>query len=303
MKYSCNSPILFHVWNRIDVVKKVFAKIKETKPKILYFSSDGPRNNEDKMKIRTIRKYVKNNVSWDCKLIKIFFKKNLGPKYAIIKAINEIFKKEKKLIIVDHDCLCDNSFFRFADELLEIYKNEEKIKLISGNYICKKNIKFDKSYYFAKHPQIFGWATWRRSWQEYDIEMKKFKKLTSFFWLLIFFKLNIVKAIYFYNKFKLSKNGKINTWDYQLLFSIWVKKGLVIRPTVNLSKHIGWGEQAFHGKHDDDLKDIKVEKIRFPLKHPKYIIPNNKADDHEYKRIRKLYYWKSILFYLKRYLS
>ena len=74
MKYICNSPVLFHIWNRIDVVKKVFLKIRETKPKKLYFSSDGPRNIEDKVKIYKIRNYIKNNIDWDCKLKQIFFK-------------------------------------------------------------------------------------------------------------------------------------------------------------------------------------------------------------------------------------
>ena len=66
--------------------------------------------------------------------------------------------------------------------------------------------------------------------------------------------------MYFYNKFKLSKNNQIDTWDYQLVYSIWKNKGLILKPTVNLSKHIGWGKQAYHGStHDDDLKDIKVD--------------------------------------------
>lgn len=303
MNYICKSPILFHVWNRIDVVKKVFLKIKETKPGKLYFSSDGPRNDEDKKEIQKIRKYIENNINWDCKLIKIYFKKNLGPKFALTSAISKVFKKEEKLIIVDHDCLCDNSFFKFVDELLEVYKSENKVKIISGNYICKNLIKFDYSYYFANHPVTFGWATWKRSWLEFDLEMKNFSKLNSFFWLMGFFKYNIVKTLYFYNKFKLTKKKEINTWDYQLLFSIWKKNGVIIRPTVNLSKHIGWGPKAYHGKHNDDLADIKIQKIKFPLKHPKYIIVNEKADEHEYKRIRKLYFWKSLHFYIKNYFS
>lgn len=303
MTYYCKSPVLFHVWNRLDVVKKVFPKIKETRPKKLYFSSDGPRNFDDRKKIIKIRRYVEKNINWDCKVVKIYFQKNLGPKYAITSAISDVFKKEEKLIIVDHDCLCDNSFFHFMDELLDIYKIENKVKIISGNYICKNNIKLKESYYFANHPITFGWATWRRTWKEYDLEMKNFKKISSFLWLLKFFNLNIVKTLYFFNKFKLSKIGKINTWDYQLIFSIWKKNGVIIRPTVNLSKHIGWGPQAFHGKHDDDLSDIKVNKMHFPLKHPSYISINQDADELEYKRIRKLFFWRSLKFYFFNYLS
>ena len=81
-------------------------------------------------KILEIRRYVENRINWKCKLSKIYFKKNLGPKFALHKAINKVFLREKRLIIVDHDCLCDNSFFRFMDELLEIYEYENKVKII-----------------------------------------------------------------------------------------------------------------------------------------------------------------------------
>jgi len=302
MNYHCKSPVLFHMWNRIDVVKRTFKVIRKAKPKKFYISSDGANNAKDKKKIMYIRNYVEKNIDWDCKIKKIYFKKNLGPKLALPTVINKIFLIEKKLIIIDHDCLCDNSFFRFMDELLEIYKNESKVKAISGNYICKNLLSFNCSYYFAQHPIIFGWGTWRRAWKEYDIKMKNFNNFNSFFWLFIFFKFNIVKTIYFYNKFKLTKSNKINTWDYQLLYSIWKNNGVIIKPTVNVSKHIGWGPQAYHGKHKDDLADIKINKIKFPLRHPKNLEVNKQADEIEYLRVRNLYFWKSLRFFISRFI-
>ena len=302
MNYHCKSPVLFHMWNRIDVVKRTFKVIRKAKPKKFYISSDGANNTKDKKKIMYIRNYVEKNIDWDCKIKKIYFKKNLGPKLALPTVINKIFLIEKKLIIIDHDCLCDNSFFRFMDELLEIYKNESKVKAISGNYICKNLLSFNCSYYFAQHPIIFGWGTWRRAWKEYDIKMKNFNNFNSFFWLFIFFKFNIVKTIYFYNKFKLTKSNKINTWDYQLLYSTWKNNGVIIKPTVNLSKHIGWGPQAYHGKHKDDLADIKINKIKFPLRHPKNLEVNKQADEIEYLRVRNLYFWKSLRFFISRFI-
>ena len=302
MNYHCKSPVLFHMWNRIDVVKRTFKVIRKAKPKRFYISSDGANNAKDKKKIMYIRNYVEKNIDWDCKIKKIYFKKNLGPKLALPTVINKIFLIEKKLIIIDHDCLCDNSFFRFMDELLEIYKNESKVKAISGNYICKNLLSFNCSYYFAQHPIIFGWGTWRRAWKEYDIKMKNFNNFNSFFWLFIFFKFNIVKTIYFYNKFKLTKSNKINTWDYQLLYSIWKNNGVIIKPTVNVSKHIGWGPQAYHGKHKDDLADIKINKIKFPLRHPKNLEVNKQADEIEYLRVRNLYFWKSLRFFISRFI-
>jgi len=51
MNYHCKSPVLFHLWNRIDVVKKTFKEIKKAKPNKLYISSDGPNNLKDKKKL------------------------------------------------------------------------------------------------------------------------------------------------------------------------------------------------------------------------------------------------------------
>ena len=51
MNYKCKSPVLFHLWNRIDVVKKTFNQIKKPKPKRLYISSDYADNAKDKKKL------------------------------------------------------------------------------------------------------------------------------------------------------------------------------------------------------------------------------------------------------------
>ena len=51
MNYKCKSPVLFHLWNRIDVVKKTFNQIKKAKPKRLYISSDYADNAKDKKKL------------------------------------------------------------------------------------------------------------------------------------------------------------------------------------------------------------------------------------------------------------
>lgn len=41
--YQCKSPVLFLVFNRLDVTARVFEAIRQVKPPRLYVAADGPR--------------------------------------------------------------------------------------------------------------------------------------------------------------------------------------------------------------------------------------------------------------------
>ena len=72
--------------------------------------------------------------------------------------------------------------------------------------------------------------------------------------------------------------GIVNTWDYQLMYTIWKEKGLIISPNVNLISNIGFGENAIHCKEiDSDLSNAKTLNI-LPLKHPTRVIYAKKSD-------------------------
>ena len=146
--FELDTPILFLVFNRLNTTKQVFEEIKKTKPKQLFIAADGPRNKEEKKKTDAVKKYVLDNIDWKCQVKTLFRKKNLGCKYAVSGAIDWFFENVEQGIILEDDCLPDQSFFRFCQEMLERYKNEKKILNITGqNPLCKHN--FFKSYSFS----------------------------------------------------------------------------------------------------------------------------------------------------------
>jgi hypothetical protein len=295
--YQCKSAILFHLFNRLDVSRRVLKVIKKVRPNKLYLSIDGPRNKEDIIKILSIKKFLKKQINWNCKVIRLYNKLNLGPKFALLKSINYFFSKEERGIILEHDCLPSISFFRYCDELLEYYKYDSRVKLISGNFFYKKKPK--DSYYFSRSPSAHGFATWKRTWKEYDSKMRSFKRFFSFFWLLLFFKFNIVKAHHFYKNFNLTKKNKIITWDYQLVYSIWKNNGYIIKPCINLCKHIGWGKETYNGTEVDSLPEITTHEMKFPIKHPIKFFVNKDADNYDYKRLRRLFFFRYIINKIK----
>src|SRR6056297_619848 len=121
------TPVLFLIFNRLDTTKQVFEEIRKAKPKQLFIAADGPRTKQEKEKTDAVRKYVLDNIGWKCSVKKLFRNKNLGCKYAVSGAIDWFFENVEQGIILEDDCLPSQSFFRFCEELLEKYKDDERV--------------------------------------------------------------------------------------------------------------------------------------------------------------------------------
>ena len=269
-------PILFITFQRLDTTKKVFKEIKKYQPEKLFIASDGPRNKDEEIKCNNVRNYILNNIDWKCEIKTRFLEKNLGIKLGPSSAISWFFNNVDDGILLEHDCVPNQDFFFFCENLLEKYKNDKRIMHISGNFFQKNKIK--NSYYFSKIPHIWGWATWKRAWNLYDINMNNLDD---------FLKNKNIEKI-FKNKrnyytwehlFKEIKNEKIKTWDFQWTYAIFKNNGIAINPNKNLVTNIGFGDLAENCKNKKDkFANMKLETMNFPLNHPAEIEINEKAD-------------------------
>ena len=168
------SPILFLIFNRPETTKKVFSAIKEVQPPRLYIAADGPRSEQpDEADHCELARTIATKVDWDCEVKTLFRDQNLGIRIAVSQAIDWFFEQEPEGIILEDDCLPDQSFFWFCKELLEKYRNDTRIMHIGGtNFQFGKN-RTNYSYYFSRYAHIWGWASWRRAWEYYDEKLKK----------------------------------------------------------------------------------------------------------------------------------
>lgn len=281
-----DTAVLFIVFNRPDTTQKVFDVIKSVKPKRLYITADGPRkNNEnDRINCEECRSIV-HQIDWECELKTLFRDENLGCRNAVSDAITWFFKHEEQGIVLEDDCLPDPSFFDYCQELLEKYKNNPEIMLISGDNFQNGIKRGEASYYFSRYNHIWGWASWRRAWQLYDVDMKTFpQQKEENFIQKIFYKKKIQN--YWMKRFQKSHDGEINTWDYQWTYTIFSHHGISILPNVNLISNIGFGEQSTHtAKANKRLANLPIQKIKFPLTHPSEIKINEEADLYTFNRI------------------
>ena len=283
MTYNVRTPILLLAFNRPDTTEKVFSAIRKVKPKKLFISVDGPRNDFEKIKVDEVKKIV-SNVDWPCTVKKIFNKKNLGLMQTATNAFNYLFKNAEQGIILEDDCLANESFFKFCEEMLQKYKDNEKIMHISGDNFQRGWKRNNYSYYFSKNPHGWGWATWRRAWKKYDATMKNYptlrKNLKNIF-------PNKIERTHIRNMLDDAYFNNQNAVDIRWMYTIITNDGLAILPNKNLVTNIGFGNDSTHTKPVDSYLSLPSFDMDFPLIHPQIIARDGISDERYAKWVFK----------------
>lgn len=307
-----NFAVLFLIFNRPDTTRQVFEAIRKARPGKLFVAADGPRpdrSNEADLCAET-RKVVQQ-VDWECEIKTLFRDRNLGCRAAVSSAVSWFFGHVEEGIILEDDCLPDPSFFPFCRELLEMYRHDDRVMHISGD-----NFQFGRqvgpaSYYASQFCHIWGWAGWRRVWKLYDPDMRDypdFVKQSGFSKALRFRDMRRYYRVMYDRVFQ----GKLDTWDHQLSYTILKHNGLCIIPNVNLVENIGFTSGTHISLNQFSLlKKLAVKRlyarlmsnkkqtITFPLAHPELAQPSYEADHRYFREIIYFFFMRIYLVFLK----
>lgn len=272
------APVLLIAFNRPDFTSRVFETIREYKPKKLYMAADGPRDVKEgeKNRCEQVRSIVQQ-VDWECDVQTLFHPRNFGCKIAVSGAIDWFFKNEEQGIILEDDIIPEPSFYQFCEELLERYKDDERIGMISGDNFGFGFRRNQNSYYYSIYSHIWGWASWRRAWKGYDVHMKDYDDFLKSEFLADLFS-NATEYNFWKSNFDKVAFENFDTWDFQWVYHNFKNGRLNIMPSVNLIRNIGFGESAAHTKQENQYSNMKTEPMNFPLVHPDYMIRDYKSD-------------------------
>jgi hypothetical protein len=269
---------LFVIFNRPDTTNRVFEQIRAARPARLYVAADAPRpnNTTDELLCKQTRAII-DRIDWDCELKTLFNEANRGCRQGVSAAVTWFFDNEEDGIILEDDCLPSNSFFKFCDNLLEKYRDDTRIRHITGCNLQLGKKWGEFSYYFSNRVHIWGWASWRRVWNDYDLHLSKYhepeirERLQNIYQdpLVVESWLNIFKDV---------KAGKVNSWAYPLDFINFFNNGLVIIPNENLISNIGFGGDATNTLSTEsvyaNLPVAEIDEITDPV----FILPEKRAD-------------------------
>lgn len=272
------SPVLFIVFNRPATTARVFEEIRKARPKRLYIAADGPRptRDDDRTKCEEVRRIV-SEIDWQCDVNTRFLESNVGCKTAVSGAIDWFFDEEPEGIILEDDCLPSPSFFRYCDDMLAKFRDDQRVFLVSG-YNKQQRWKQDEAdYFFSYYGGIWGWASWRRAWCHNDLEMEGLEDFVRSGKLvdLLGEKQGRIRAAQLRN---VQVDSRLSAWDYQWGYSRHRNSAFACVPSVSLIENIGFGEDATHTFANHGIP-IHRDDLNFPLRENRFVVVDRAYDD------------------------
>ncbi|MDB4901705.1 MAG: glycosyltransferase [Mucilaginibacter sp.] len=272
------APIALFVYNRPEHTRRMLNYLQKNllaEESRLYIFSDGPKTDDDKVKVEQVRQLIKEASGF--KAIKIINRKeNLGLANSIISGVAQLVNEYGKVIVFEDDLLSSPYTLQYFNEALTRYANNEKVMHI-GAYMYELDKKNLPETFFYRAATSWGWATWARAWKNFEPDIDKLitqfdaKKIEQF---------SIDGSMNFWKQIEQFKAGKNNSWAIRWYASIFLKEGLTLNPSTSLVHNIGHDGS---GVHSNSESTYHVEIAKKPVKQfPSEI----KEDQQAYQAIK-----------------
>lgn len=283
------TPVAVIFYNRPEVLAKLVELLSAHTFSLLFLVADGPKQEKagDAEACKQTREIAEKLTSVSDEFVRVYAPTNLGCRRRVKTGLDDVFLNCSEAIILEDDCLPDDSFFPYASKLLRLYADNPQVSHISG---CNRGVPsrlFTGSYSFSKLPIVWGWATWRDAWQEYDEDLSGKSELIEQTWP------GKNRSIEYWNKrYERVQQGDGDSWAFHWQFSLWRQGKLSVVPTVNMVENIGFGvEDSTHTANETHWQgDLTAKSTPFPLVHPE-IKRNFKLDQYFINRIYKPKTW------------
>lgn len=249
------APVLLIAFNRPAQTTRVFEQIKKAKPTQLFVAVDGPRNTQEAKTVEQVKAIF--NIDWECELHTLYRTQNLGCKLAVSSAITWFFEHTEQGIILEDDCLPNDDFFVFCSNMLKLYEKDVTVGHVSGFTLVEFDKQIQQNHILISYSHIWGWATWKRVWDNYTTTPLKDYKFR--------FDLvpgNLNNKLLWYRNLLLTHKNKIDTWDFQNQYLNWVHGLKSVSPADNMVVNIGFGDNSTHTKASDQKFLLESHPLR-----------------------------------------
>ncbi len=279
----CHTPVLFLVFNRPEQTRSVLDRIRVVQPPRLYIHCDGPRTDhpDDAVKVAQVRAILEQEIDWACRVQTLYRDSNFGLRAGVFDALNWFFIAEPQGIILEDDCVPDLSLFPYCETLLEHYATDSQIMHIGcsnlAEFFCKDQ---HSSYIFSRFSFVWGWASWRRAWQQMSLELEGLSDFEQSKTIENLIDDPLAQA-YMLDKFQVTQRHENKSWAYSWFYSILNNNGLCIVPKVNLVQNVGVGMEDATNTTGRNIEARRMAKsLQLPLVHPDKRQPDIFLEQH-----------------------
>jgi hypothetical protein len=267
------TPVLLLAYNRPEQTERVLQRLKDCGVTNLFVSQDGPKDENDKQQTKAVELVISKYETIISETSKS--SKNLGCKAGVISGINWFFSNVPEGIILEDDCLPNDAFFDFANQLINQYREELLVSMISGGNPLGK-WESEAGYHFSRTGHVWGWATWKNRWENFDSTLPEFSSFVN----KNGFERKLGPTQLAASRKDLTQRsleGEIDTWDYQWNTHLLMNNGLAVIPENNLIENIGFDSKGTHTNQKPDWVSVNVKEANPINSHPE------KRADREYE--------------------
>ncbi|MBS2212591.1 sugar transferase [Carboxylicivirga mesophila] len=234
----------------------------------LYVFSDGPRNEEEACLVNEVRSVLQGVKGF--KSVTISQRKfNMGLASSIISGVTEVIQKHGKVIVLEDDLVCADSFLENQNKMLDYFEDHQQIFSTSAySPPIKYPAHFADDLYLFPRTSSYGWGTWRDRWESVDWSMEGFNEF-----------IQSKPQRKHFNKGGIDltpmllhqKVGKIDSWSIRFSYAASLQNSLCVYPKESMLQHIGTDGSGTHSTsssyygHTSNNKVIHIE--HFPKEH------------------------------------
>lgn len=283
-----DTPVAMVAFNRAEVTARTFASVRAARPRQLFLIVDGPRAGrpEDVDRCAATRE-VLDRIDWPCEVHRRYAESNLGLEANVELGLDWVFAQVTEAIVLEDDCVADPSFFRYAAELLDRYRDDTRIWQVSGSgFGVPRRLFGDDSYAFTAWASVWGWATWADRWHQHralfprdhvargaedrgdaPVRTRPAQPQPG---LLV-----TRSGRRHFAEAAVSDDVITHGWDKHWWLTMMTVGAFAASPAVNLVENVGWGPDATHGQA---RRDHPATPMEFPLRHPAQVALNPEVE-------------------------
>ena len=163
------TPIAIFVYKRPEHTRRLLESLVkcaklETCP--IYVFSDGAKDESVRDQVQTVREIIhafarKNNAKVS------EASENLGLSSSILRGISLVLEEHDRIIVLEDDLILNPRTLDFMIQALDRYENEPRVGHVSGFIFPLRYTPADDAVLLPLF-NSWGWATWARSWKDYE---------------------------------------------------------------------------------------------------------------------------------------
>jgi len=262
------APVVIFAYRRPNHLRNLLTSLMRCEgfdrtPVIVY--CDGARNEDETELVMATRDVAKTMLG--DRATYHFGDTHLGLSHSVIMGVSQTVERFGRAIVLEDDLEVNPGFLSFMNEALDRYAHDKNVFQISGYMVEVPELSHTAHALFLPFTVSWGWATWKRAWDQFDPQASGWEALHTDKNLRRKFNLD---GTYDYATMLIRQmQGLRDSWAIRWYWTVFKCNGLILFPPVSLVTNAGFDGSGTHGRGllrrlSKNEKSIVAARIALP---------------------------------------